>query len=452
MDGRQGKVTPSLQFRLSLWLSLLILGVAFCAGVFSLVSAFDEANDLQDDQLKQVAALIRHYHIPAMRAPTQENVPGTDTESQVVIQVFPARGATGADARGRAGSFPTNLPDGMQTVLADHKSWRVYVSDFGHGERIAVGQQTDLRDEIARDSALRTMMPFALLIPLLLLLVGSLVRQMLKPMKNLALEVNRRSEQDMRPLEDQHLPAEVFPLVQAINRLLARVTQSMALQRRFVADAAHELRSPLTALSLQSERLAAAEMSPSAHERLASLRLGLQRARALLEQLLTLARVQETRVELVVEHTSIRQGFIQVLESLMPLAQAKNIDLGVVGSADYMVDVSDVALAVMIKNLVENAIRYTPAGGRVDLSVEQTTTHVAVRVVDTGPGIPLELRQRVFDPFYRMLGSDESGSGLGLSIVKTIADRLNASIELAPGGSDPSHPGLRATIRFPRGA
>jgi len=225
MDGRQGKIIPSLQFRLSLWLSLLILGVAFCAGVFSLVSAFDEANDLQDDQLKQVAALLKHYPLPAMRAHTPENVPGTDPESQVVIQFLPGMGVAPVGAGVRAGPFPTNLPNGMQTVLVDHTSWRVYVRHFEHGERIAVGQQTDLRDEIARDSALRTMMPFALLIPLLLLLVGGLVRQMLKPMKNLALEVNRRSEQDMRPLDADRLPTEVLPLVQAINRLLARVAQ-----------------------------------------------------------------------------------------------------------------------------------------------------------------------------------------------------------------------------------
>ena len=446
MDGRQSRLTQSLQFRLSLWLSLLIIAVAIAAGLFSWQSAFDEANDLQDDQLTQVVALINHYQWSPSLTNVAQNVTGADPESRLVIQRLTSTGYQ-ADPHTPALHLPANLPNGMQTLSINHQSWRVYIGDLTHGGRVAVAQSTDLRDEIARNSALRTITPFALLIPILLLLAGSLVRYMLLPLKIQSSELNQRKDQDMRAVDATHLPSEVHPFIQAINRLLARVEQSMALERRFVADAAHELRSPITALLLQAERLEAAEMSPPARERLATLRTGLLRSRLLLEQLLTLARAQQTTD--VPEHpVSVADVFRQVLEQLMPLAEAKQIDIGVEGAAEVMLVVPLLDLSTLIKNLVENAIRYTPDGGRVDLSVDHHDSHVTIRVKDSGPGIAPELHQRVFDPFYRILGNTEMGSGLGLSIVKAITDRLGASISLTEAHPLAPHPGLCVNVSF----
>lgn len=292
-----------------------------------------------------------------------------------------------------------------------------------------MAQETDVRDEIARDSALRTLMPFLILVPILLLIVADLVRKMFRPIAALSTEIDQRTEQALHALKDEHLPVEVRPFAIAINRLLTRVEKSMETQRRFVADAAHELRSPLTAMSLQAERLTEAEMSDLARERLAALQRGIERGRNLLNQLLTLAKAQ-TNLDLPKSPISIQKIFRRVLEDLMPLAEAKHIDVGVEGEQDAHVLVNALDMIAVVKNLVDNAIRYIPQGGRVDLSVATLEARAVLRIQDNGPGIAMAERKRVFDPFYRTLGSDQVGSGLGMSIVKAIADRIGAEIQL----------------------
>jgi two-component system OmpR family sensor kinase len=221
----------------------------------------------------------------------------------------------------------------------------------------------------------------------------------------------------------------------------------MASQRRFIADAAHELRSPMTALALQAERLNEAPMPDEARTRLQALTAGVSRTRELLEQLLTFARTQEpgsadaARISL---HKVIRE----VLEDLMPLVEAKAIDLGVIGDADVEVRGAPVDMKVLVKNLIDNAVRYTPAGGRVDISVERVDGVCILRVDDTGPGIAPAEQRRVFDPFYRVLGSGELGSGLGLAIVRTVAERIGARIELSLPGR--AAKGLRVSVYFER--
>jgi two-component system OmpR family sensor kinase len=205
----------------------------------------------------------------------------------------------------------------------------------------------------------------------------------------------------------------------------------MDAQRRFVADAVHELRSPLTAMSLQAERLADTQMPEQARQRLATLQRGIERSRNLLDQLLTLAKAQSTS-GVPLSPISIQGIYRRVLEDLLPLAEAKHIDIGVEGTQDAQVLVSELDLVAVVKNLVDNAIRYTPKGGKVDLSVSVQGGCARLQIMDSGPGIAVDERQRVFDAFYRTLGSDQVGSGLGLSIVKTIADRIGAEIKLSP--------------------
>lgn len=343
-------------------------------------------------------------------------------------------------------NLPSTLRDGIQTLGVTDTSYRIWVKTLASGERIAVAQQTRVRDEAARDGALRTLMPFLVLVPVLLLVVANLVRKIFQPVVALSLEIDQRSEQELHPFMAESLPSEVRPFVVAINRLLGRVSQAMDAQRRFVADAAHELRSPLTALSLQAERLADAEMPDTARQRLATLRHGIERGRALLEQLLTLARVQSGAG---VPHTgvSVQQVVRRVLEDLMLLAEAKQIDLGVSGGLDAQVLAHEMDLVTLVKNLVDNAIRYTPCGGRIDLELRSGPGQVVLRISDTGPGIPLEEHGRVFDPFYRVLGSDVLGSGLGLSIVQVIAQRIGAQVLLGYANQD-THTGLAVQVVF----
>lgn len=447
MDGFQGEVKKSLQFKLSAWLALVISGVALAAGVFSFGAAFQEANELQDDQLRQIAILANRQQLQPSPKDEAANAAEADPESRVILQVLQASGTLALKPNDTTLDLPANLPDGIQTVTVKDQTWRLFVRPLDTGARIVTGQQTSVRNEIARNSALRTLLPLVILIPILLILVSELIRQMFKPVKQLALDFDQRAQEDLREVSDAHVPSEIRPFVVAINRLLSRVTQSMALQRRFVADAAHELRSPLTALSLQSERLAAADMSAQARERLGALQSGLQRSRQLLDQLLALARAQETDKGQLVK-VSVRRVYHQVLEDLMPLAEAKNIDLGIVGEKDANVLAQEMDLKILVKNLVDNAIRYTPSGGKIDLHIRRFKGRTILQVEDSGVGIPEHERDRVFDPFYRILGNDEVGSGLGLSIVKTIADRLGAVVTLHYV-NEKYKTGLNVAVEFP---
>lgn len=448
MVGIKGEVRQSLQFRLSAWLTVVILCLAVIAGVFSFMSAFQEANEMQDDQLKQIAALVNGHLLEATTTATNSHVPGTDPDSRVIVQIYPRDGELAAsNAVGMLG-LPSKLPDGIHTVNVLHGQWRIFIRTLDDTARIAVGQQTAMRNEIALSSALRTLMPFIILIPILLLLVGELTRRMFIPIRQLASNLDNRSESDLNEIGHANLPSEIQPFVLAINRLLARVSQSVAVQRRFIADAAHELRSPLTALSLQAERLNSFELTVQMKNSLSTLRGGLDRTRLLLDQLLALARAQESSQQQI-KNISVTYIFRQVIEDLLTLAEAKNVDLGVVGENDIDLAVPEVDLKTLVKNLVENAIRYTPAGGQVDLSLQISATQIVLQVADTGPGIPVEERDRVFDPFYRILGSDEIGSGLGLSIVKTIADRLGAVVSLDDHHESKQGKGLLATVTFP---
>lgn len=448
MDGSQKRLTASIQLRLSFSLSSAIIIVAVMAGIFSFVSAFDEAYALQDDMLKQIAALFDLQHLPLPHLDDAGRAKGSSEESRVIVQYLSvAKNIGTGDQAGQPLALPPTLPDGLHTIELDDEAYRVLVKSTSNGERIAVAQETGIRDEIARGSGLRTAMPFLILVPILLFIVARLVRTMFKPIAALATEIDERDEHEQHPVEITHLPLEVRPFAVAINRLLGRVAQSMEIQRRFVADAAHELRSPMTALSLQAERLADAAMPAPARERLATLQRGIERGRILLDQLLTLAKAQ-TATERQVSAISVHQTFRHVLEDLMPLAEARRIDIGMAPESDATVLINPLDLETMIRNLVDNAIRYTPDGGRVDLSVATVGARALLEVRDSGPGIDIEERGRIFDPFYRTLGTDQAGSGLGLSIVKAIADRIGAEIRLGCA-DEATASGLRVTLLIP---
>ncbi len=427
MDGFKKRLNESIQLKLSFSLSLAIVVVALLAGVFSFVAAFNEAHELQDDTLEQIAKLFDKQAL----APAYPGSAQTSPEdSRVIVQHL-----TGGDPRARATNagaplpLPATLSDGLHTLEVNGQTLRVLVRTTARAERIAVAQETDVRDEIARDSALRTLLPLLILVPVLLLVVADLVRKMFRPIAALSAEIDQRAEQELHPVDEAHLPVEVRPFIVAINRLLSRVAQSMDSQRRFVADAAHELRSPLTAMSLQAERLADVPMSELASERLATLRRGMARGQNLLNQLLALAQAQDAPGA-TQGAASVQRVYRSVLEDLLPLAEARHIDIGVEDVHDVQVQASAFDLTTVIKNLVDNAIRYTPDGGRVDLGVRIEQGRAVLRIQDTGPGIVVAERERVFDPFYRTLGSGQSGSGLGLCIVKAIAQRLDAQVQL----------------------
>lgn len=443
MDGFQSPLKRSLQLKLSLWLAVCILLIALAAGILSFVLAIHDANTLQDIQLLQVSSLLERGTLSISDDPTIGHHPDSSSGSRLIIQQL------GGNTEMPPSHFALSpdLPEGIQTILINGEFWRMVVTTLHSGQRIAVAQQTTVRDKIARDTSFSTLMPFFFLIPVLVILVRILIRRLFKPIISLASELDRRHKQDLSGLDESCIPSEILPFIAAINRLLARVSRSLDMQRRFMADAAHELRSPLAALTLQAEGLEATEMSLQARERLHALRKGLHRTQILLNQLLTLARAQgQPRTD--TPRTSVYRVFSQTLEDLMPQAEARNLDLGVISQEDAEVALSETDLSTIVKNLVDNTIRYTPTGGRVDLDVRRDGEYVLIIVSDTGPGIPFFERERVFDPFYRVIGNDAYGSGLGLAIVKTIVDRVGGSITLED--ATPNKHGLRVTVRLPK--
>lgn len=494
MDGEQAGLSQSLQFRLARAISLAVAAMATVAGILSFRATLDEVHEFQDEILEQAAELLGPESGQATASlPVQGCLQTDDDEEGLIIQRLPAlpknsqdrkqSSTTDTDAKdlltndesatsvrasdatrssasrdkdddedddkARCLPLPATLKNGFHAFRHQNLDYRVYVHRLRDGSRIAVSQETRIRDQIARQSALYATLPLLLLVPVLLAVMLMLIRLMLRPLAELSRTVDARQEHDLKPLPKTDLPTELQPFVNAINGLLGRTGAAMESQRRFVADAAHELRSPLAALSLQAERLHAAPMSPEATERLETLQAGIRRSRHLLEQLLLLARAQNARwgqgqatatAASAPAVVAVLPVMRRVLEDLLPLADQKGLNLGISAAPgvthDAEVDerirvaADEMALYTLLRNLVDNAIRYTPAGGQIDLWVDQRGTDVVMAVQDDGPGIPAEERARVVDPFYRVLGTGESGSGLGLSIVDTLVGNLKGRLRL----------------------
>jgi two-component system OmpR family sensor kinase len=444
MDGVEKHPSNSLKTRLSYWISAAILSVAIIAASFTFSSAFEEAHELQDDVLQQMAVLFDHYSL-TLNNGTLTPLSQDQLEFQVSVQLLGSNSASNALAQNTL-ALPSNLTDGFHTVDLATQSWRVFVRTLSSTQRIAIAQDTAIRDDIAFETALHTLMPLLVLIPLLLLLLGYILGKILGPISILAHEVDRQTEHDLQLIPTTQLPSEIVPFVEAINRLLSKNSQIIASQKRFIADAAHELRSPITALSLQAQRLQQTELTDDARQKLNALQAGIGRSIHLLEQLLSMARQQDNSVQQP-QTISLKMVFVEVIEDLYPLAEAKEIDLGFSQDNDAELNANPVRLKTLIHNLIDNAIRYTPNGGKIDLSITKTDQYIEMTIKDTGPGIATDEAQKVFEPFYRVLGSNEYGSGLGLAIVASIVQQMDAKISLAP--TDPvNNCGLCITVQF----
>lgn len=447
MDGKQIKSVPSLKSLLSLWLSLIIICVATITTGIAFYIIFEEGIEWQDDTLFQVAALLSEHTISTPNKYRYENLNYKGGVGPISVQFIdtdqPLKSTTNQDEI----PLPENLSEGFQTIGINEGTYREFVRTISENEKVAVIQNTDERNETALEGAFLILIPILLLVPILIFVVIVGVRRILKPLEDVATDLEKRKDLELHLISYVNIPSEIQPFVIAINRLFSRIKISMDKQNRFVADAAHELRSPLTALSLQAERLGETKLSATAQKRLDTLRQGISRSRNLIEQLLAFSRIQSSPK---LDPTSISLSHIirLVLEDLIPLTESKNIDIGVVGNIEAQINANEVDITTLTKNLINNAIKYTPTSGKIDLSVYKMDEGIVFKVIDSGPGISEIDRDRVFDPFYRVLGNDEIGSGLGLSIVKLIAERVGATIRLEYSNKS-SKTGLSVVVIFP---
>jgi two-component system OmpR family sensor kinase len=435
----------SVRARLLVWLLGGVIFVGAVGGWMVYRNALSEADAFFDYHLRQTALLLSDQPVEYLLNP---NIPQTNAEYDFVVQVWTLNGVRVYLSRPHA-VLPAITTLGFSIAQTSEGRWRVFGVQ-ALTKVIQVAQPMRVREQQAVGLALRTLTPFALLLPLLVVLIWFAVGHALEPLKRLTQLVAARKVTALDPLPDAKLPGEVQPLVVALNDLLSRLGAALERERGFMADAAHELRTPLTALHLQMGTLARATNEAERADATEKLSAGVQRAIRLVEQLLSLAR-QEPRAE--VPRVKIRFDDLarEIVAEMVPLADARRIDLGISASEPAFVLGDPDALRTLTRNLVDNAVRYTPEGGTVDVSVHESTAPqtgaASLRVADTGPGIPADERDRVFDRFYRQPGTSPPGSGLGMAIVKAIADAHGASVTLE---SALEGRGLVVTVLFPR--
>ncbi len=431
----------SLRRRLFAWLGAWILVVGVLAGALAFAIEYNGANKLQDTQLKQIAAVLALNPLPTTAMSFEPRSLG-DRETHLVIKRL---GSAASDGDARTGlALAEPLRPGLQTIQQGEVLWRAIVSQDVLGQRFAVAQHMAQRNDLALEGAALALLPLVLSIPVLLVVVNRVLTRAFAPMSAMTAEVDRLDGSELKALDERPVPLEALPLVQAINRMMRRLSIVLEQQRRLVSDAAHELRTPVAALIVQADNVQHVSLSAEATTRMAALRQGLTRISALLDQLLNFARVQGAAPAMS-QRLDLNQLVRSAIEDVLPMAQAKNVDLGCPRIDDATIEGDPLHARVLVRNAVDNAVRYTPSGGSVDVSVLAEGGEVCLVVEDTGPGIAREDMKRVFEPFVRVLGSDESGSGLGLAIARSAAQALGGRIELGERGDRGC--GLRFTYR-----
>ncbi len=420
----------SLRRRLivSLWLSLLVVGTVSAA--FSYLQTRREMNGMLDQQMEQVVAFLgaRAGEAPSPQPAAPRPNLDHDIEDDYIVNVRDASGRILYDT-----SSDMQIPPlgwlGFRDVKLGSIDYRVLSAESG-AQRIAVAQQIEVRREAATASAVAALLPVGLLIPVLGLVIGLVIRRQLRPMSETARAVAARSPVALDPLPVSGLPIEVRPLIEEINRLLARVAVANEHERRFIADAAHALRTPLAALQLQSDVLDGSQEVAERTARLTELRAGIRRSVRLSQHLLTLAR-SETAHRSSPGTAAVDPAIAEAFHVYGPIAVARNVALEQTAPCDAEVASDSRDLGQIIGNLLDNALRYTAAGGRVTVSAMTDSGGVRIEIADEGPGLPVRELENVFQRFYRAPGDATEGSGLGLAVVRGIVERLGGHVQLA---------------------
>jgi signal transduction histidine kinase len=441
----------SLRTQLLLWLITLHLGAAVLTAWFSFVAYGNLVHNALDDQMRLVAE--SYEGSDPQKLPHPMDGEAAFSRGAFIVQIWSADGQTL-----RATSWPVlTVPLQPQPGFSDVNTgthagsdWRVFTAKPGpraDQPRVQVLQNEDYRRRRALRRAMFEGLPIALLLPLALLILWIIVSAASRSLRAVARDVASQDERSPTELSLARVPDEIAPLVGAFNNLLTRVRNAFATQRRFVQDAAHELRTPMAAIGLQIENLRAHVPAGEATERFNQLEAGVTRAQHLIEQLLHLSRQDAPQsFGNARERVDIEVLLRESVSQLMVLADARRVDIGFEGSIAAVVFAPAAELRSVFDNLIDNALRYAPEGGVVDVKLHEVEGHAVVDVLDNGPGIPQAAIGRVFDRFFRVPGAVAGGSGLGLAIARTAAERHGLRIELRnrTGG-----PGLMARVHLP---
>lgn len=420
-------------------LSVSLLGIGLCSGLvtasLSFIAATDEAEELFDAQMAQMARLTGQL-VQAGSLPSDsltgetEWQPAHPYEKQLSYRIIDPAG----EVLMASPSFPQAVPTqtrGYQELQLNDIRWRLFTLNQPAQQRLVQVIQNDhIRSELAIKIALTNTLPLLIFLPLFGLTIWWLIGRNLKPLITISREVSTRSSAHLEPLELQQVPDEVDGLVNALNALLERLQQSFARERRFTADAAHELRTPLAALQIHCENLSLDLRDPDSRTSCDNILQGLSRLNRIVEQLLQLSRLDPKQHLPDTGAVNLSALCRDMIGDQIDFAIKRSIDLGLnAPDADLYVPGNTFYLGLLLRNLIDNALRYSPPGGQVTLTLSHDTHRVRLQVTDSGPGIEDSEKERVFERFYRHNRRD-AGSGLGLSIVRLIADLHDTRVRL----------------------
>ena len=420
----------SLRRALLIWLVPLFVLVGLASAAFAYWTYGRMVNTFMDDQMEQLALSIssNEGYMPHM-ALSHERAHKWGT---YVTQVFGPDGRLQVTtfAELRAGLQPAQ---GFHDLQQDGSGWRVFTTKASQsGHRVQVLQSAQFRSHLAAERAGAAILPILLLLPLAMLVLWSVVAAVSRAVQDIGRQAAQQDEHNISQLTLERVPAEIKPLVTSFNSLLARLRDAFATQRRFVQDAAHELRTPITAVALQLENVRRDLPAGACRQSFAQLESGVLRAQRLVDQLLKMSR-HEAAAPDPAATVDVQAQLRESINTLIGLADQRNIDLGLVAGGDAgpaSLRCASGDLRSVLDNLIENALRYTPEGGVVDVRVLNEGGKLAVEVVDNGPGIPEDMLGRVFDRFFRVPGTGARGSGLGLAIAQSAAQRCGLRIAL----------------------
>lgn len=435
----------SIRAHLVLWLVVALAAGSALVLLLTYSYAHEELDRVFDDELRQVAEAV---HL-------REDWKDTGTvriarpDFLYAVRAYDEKGRLFFETMVTARPFdaPRSLDPGFHEVESLGELWRVYTHVAPEGI-VQVAQPVAMREALARELSLRMLLPMLLLIPVLGVVVAWISRRGLAPLEQTSRRVQERDAGRLDPLPTQQVPTELRPLIDALNALLARLATSMDAQHAFLADAAHELRSPVAALALQAQLAERAQDPQKRAAAFADLREGIARASRLVEQLLNLERLQRGGVEPSTPVDLARLAR-EVVAGFAARADALGVDLGVDAPRNVGASGVEAELRSLIANLVDNALRYAPRDSEVTVSVHAADQGVALEVLDGGPGIPADHRARVFERFQRIPGDATHGSGVGLHIVSKIVERHRGRIALEDAHPGQPLPGLLVRVSLP---
>ena len=440
----------SLQGRV---LAVLLAGVAalwLAAAAYTWRDMRHELDELLDAPLAQAAALlvvqqageIEHDDDRTLDAPLLHRY-----APRALFQVFHEgrlvlRSADAPLEPLAAGGL--DAATGFTTVEADGHAWRVFVARGRESDvRVFVGERIDARQSIVRAALWGVLWPLGLVLPLIAVLAWWAIHRGLRPLRTLGAQLAARPAHALQPVEAGQAPTELTPLVDALNGLFARIETMVHSERRFTADAAHELRTPIAATRAQAQVAMSATDDAERRHALAATLQGCDRAARLIEQLLTLSRL-ESGAAVAMQPVDLSALARQVVGELVPEALRKAQEIELDATAPCPIDGDATLLGVMLRNVVDNALRYSPRGARIHVAVRSVAGQATLTVEDSGPGLPEAQRLGLGQRFQRGQGHDESGSGLGWSIVRRIAEVHGLSLSAQPSAD---LGGLAVTVR-----